>query len=61
MPRGVAKIGDPLPYLFEWGGMLGPIPELGQSANGVGVVNTAPEIDGVVRSCLLYTSDAADE
>jgi len=49
VPRGVAKIGDPLPYLFEWGGMLGPIPELGQSANGVGVVNTAPEIDGVVR------------
>jgi len=49
VPRGVAKIGDPLPYLFEWGGMLGPIPELGQSANGVGVVNTAPELDGVVR------------
>ena len=49
VPRGVAKIGDPLPYLFEWGGMLGPIPELGKSANGVGVVNTAPELDGVVR------------
>ena len=49
VPRGVAKIGDPLPYLFEWGGMLGPIPRLGQAANGVGVVNTAPELDGVVR------------
>ena len=49
VPRGVAKIGDPLPYLFEWGGMLGPIPQLGQAANGVGVVNTAPELDGVVR------------
>ena len=47
--RGVAKIGNPLPYLFEWDGMLGPIPMLGQNANGVGVINTAPEIDGVVR------------
>ena len=25
VPRGVAKINDPLPFLFEWGGMLGPI------------------------------------
>lgn len=49
VPRGVAKIGDPLPYLFEWPGMLGPIPELGSIADGVGVINTAPEIDGVVR------------
>ena len=49
VPRGVAKIGNPLPYLFEWDGMLGPIPKLGQNANGVGVINTAPEIDGVVR------------
>ena len=47
VPRGVAKIGDPLPFLFEWPGMLGPIPEL--KSNGVGVINTAPEIDGVVR------------
>ena len=29
--------------------MLGPIPMLGKNANGVGVINTAPEIDGVVR------------
>ena len=49
VPRGVAKIGNPLPYLFEWEGMLGPIQKLGQSADGVGVINTAPEIDGVVR------------
>jgi adenylate cyclase len=45
----VAKIGNPLPYLFEWEGMLGPIKKLGESADGVGVINTAPEIDGVVR------------
>ena len=49
VPRGVAKIGDPLPWLYEWPGMLGPIPNLGTAASGVGVINTAPEIDGVVR------------
>ena len=49
VPRGVAKIGDPMPWLFEWPGMLGPIPILGDNADGVGVLNTAPEIDGVVR------------
>ena len=49
VPRGVAKIGDPLPWLYEWPGMLGPIKDIGSSADGVGVINTAPEIDGVVR------------
>ena len=48
-PRGVAKIGNPLDFLFEWPGMVGPIPEIGQSAAGVGVLNTSPEVDGVVR------------
>ena len=47
--RGVAKIGDPLPWMYEWPGMLGPIQEIGEYADGVGVINTAPEIDGVVR------------
>jgi adenylate cyclase len=49
VPRGVAKIGDPMPWLFEWPGMLGPIADIGEVADGVGVINTAPEIDGVVR------------
>ena len=49
VPRGVAKIGDPLPWMYEWPGMLGPIQEIGEYADGVGVINTAPEIDGVVR------------
>ena len=49
VPRGVAKINDPLPFLFEWDGMLGPIKEFGDNADGVGVLNTVPEIDGVVR------------
>ena len=49
VPRGVAKIGNPLPHLFEWDGMVGPLPQLAECAGGVGVINTAPEIDGVVR------------
>jgi len=53
VPRGVAKIGDPIPFLFEWPGMLGPIPLLGDNADGVGVLNTFPEIDGVVRKVPL--------
>jgi adenylate cyclase len=49
VPRGIAKIGDPVPYLFQWQGVIGPIPKLGNAADGVGVVNTVPERDGVVR------------
>jgi|TARA_R110002074_G_scaffold5293_1_gene26101 adenylate cyclase len=48
-PRGVAKIGNPLDWLFEWPGMVGPIPQIGDNAAGVGTTNTAPEVDGVVR------------
>ena len=48
-PRGVAKIGNPLDFLFEWPGMVGPIEEVGSNAAGVGTTNVAPEIDGVVR------------
>jgi len=57
--RGVAKIGDPLPFLFEWDGMLGPIPFFAM-ADGVGVLNTVPEIDGVVRRLpmLMRVGDA---
>ena len=60
VPRGVAKINDPLPFLFEWTGMLGPIPEFGENADGVGVLNTVPEIDGVVRRLpmLMRVGDA---
>tara|TARA_B100001057_G_scaffold482520_1_gene557999 strand:- start:1894 stop:3939 length:2046 start_codon:yes stop_codon:yes gene_type:complete len=59
VPRGVAKIGDPLPFLFEWDGMLGPIPFFA-NADGVGVLNTVPEIDGVVRRLpmLMRVGDA---
>ena len=36
--------------------MLGPIEILGQNADGVGVINTAPEIDGVVRRMPLIVT-----
>lgn len=59
VPRGIAKIGDPIPWLFEWPGMLGPIPQLGSAADGVGVLNIAPERDGVVRRMpLIMTVDS---
>ena len=60
VPRGIAKIGDPLPYMFEWPGMLGPIPLLGENADGVGVINTSPEIDGVVRRVPLLMRIGVD-
>ena len=60
VPRGIAKIGDPIPWLFEWPGMLGPIPELGQSADGVGVLNIASERDGVVRRMPLIMTVAGE-
>jgi len=58
--RGIAKIGDPIPWLFEWPGMLGPIPVLGDSADGVGVLNIAPERDGVVRRMPLIMTVAGE-
>lgn len=60
VPRGVAKIGDPLPWLFEWNGMLGPVKEFGDYADGVGVTNTAPEVDGVVRRIPLLMKIGED-
>ena len=58
VPRGVAKIGNPMDWLFDWPGMLGPINILGQSADGVGVINTFPEIDGVTRRIPLIVKDS---
>ena len=48
--RGVAKIGeDPAPWTFTWRGGVSPISALAESADGVGVIATTPEIDGVTR------------
>ena len=60
VPRGIAKIGDPLPWLYTWKGMLGPIPILGLNAAGVGVLNTVPEVDGVVRRLPLFMAIGED-
>jgi len=59
VPRGVAKVNDPLPFLFEWGGMLGPIEKF-HNAAGVGVSNTVPEVDGVVRRIPLLMKIGED-
>ena len=54
--RGVAKVGDPIPFLFQWPGMLGPIKILGDNAEGVGVLNSPSEVDGVVRRIPLIVN-----
>ena len=61
VPRGVSMVGDPLPWMYAWPGMLGPIRDL-HVADGVGVLNTAPEIDGVVRRIplLMRVDDEID-
>ena len=50
MPRGVATIGTGInDWLFNYPNAIGPIKEIGESSAGVGMLLTAPEIDGVVR------------
>ena len=54
--RGVSAVGaDPKPWLFEWQGAASPIAKLAESAAGVGMVATAPELDGVVRRVPMLT------
>ena len=50
VPRGLATIGDGLgDWLFTYPAAIGPTKEIGQSSAGVGMLLTAPELDGVVR------------
>jgi len=42
-------IGDPTGKVVEYSGIISNIPALEESAYGVGIVNTFPEVDGVVR------------
>ena len=50
VPRGVATIGDGLyNWLFDYPAGIGPVKEIGESSAGVGMLLTAPELDGVVR------------
>ena len=48
--RGFAAIGgDPTVYAFTWRGAIPPLSDIATSADGVGVVATVPERDGVIR------------
>ena len=54
---GTAQIGEsPLPWLFQYPGILRQTPSLAESAEGVGLVTSAPELDGVVRRIPLVVS-----
>ena len=47
---GTAQIGEsPLPWLFKYPGILRQTPALAETAKGVGLITSAPELDGVVR------------
>jgi adenylate cyclase len=50
VPRGLATIGgDASDWLFDYPSAIGPVSDVGKSAAGVGMLLTAPELDGVVR------------
>ena len=47
---GTAALGeDPRPWLFEYPGILRQLPALAEVSEGVGLITTAPEVDGLVR------------
>jgi len=47
---GTAQLGeDPLPWLLQYPGILRQLPILQENAEGVGLINASPELDGVVR------------
>ena len=49
-PRGVATIGtDWKPWIYTYKSAVGPIKIISENAAGVGMMNTTPEADGVVR------------
>jgi adenylate cyclase len=50
VPRGVATIGNGIEdWLYDYPAAIGPIKEIGEASAGVGMLLTAPELDGVVR------------
>ena len=54
---GTAQLGeDPLPWLFEYPGILPTTSTLESSAKGLGVVTATPEIDGVTRRIPLLVN-----
>jgi len=54
---GTAQLGeDPLPWLFEYPGILPTEPTLALNAKGLGLVTATPEIDGVTRRIPLVVN-----
>ena len=54
---GTAQLGeDPTPWLYNYPGILRQTPVLAEYAEGVGLINSAPEIDGVVRRVPLVVT-----
>ena len=54
---GTAQIGeDPLPWLFNYPGILKQEPMLATTADGVGLITASPEIDGVTRRVPLVVN-----
>ncbi len=50
VPRGLATIGGSTDgWLYDYPNAIGPVKEIGESSAGVGMLLTAPELDGVVR------------
>jgi len=48
--RGFAAIGpDPRPWTYTWNGAISPLPGIAVAADGVGLLATFSERDGVVR------------
>ena len=55
--RGVASIGHPWkPWVYRYPGVVGPIPELAESAQAVGMMVISPEADGVIRRMPLVVA-----
>jgi adenylate cyclase len=54
---GTAQLGeDPLPWLYQYPGILQPTPVLAVSSKGRGVVTSSPELDGVTRRIPLVVN-----
>lgn len=56
--RGFAAIGpiNPVNSVYSWPGGLRPLEQYANAADGVGVIATVPEVDGVVRRMPLVVS-----
>ena len=51
----VLGTGDPYNFAYEYRGIVTNISELEQAAAGVGMINAAPEVDGIVRRIPLIS------